>query len=209
MTHYDPVQDFCRRFNVRLDLTVPDMTFGEWTVRTIEVTPDQAKLNAVIDLFNGSGHRSVPAGTYRQLLHRHKIIMSNTPAELKDTLPLVAHAKGQVLINGLGLGITVELIIDQIDCVTVVEKDPDIVRVIGQHYLTKYPEKFVIIEADSLTFKPQGKYDAVWHDIWPTISSDNLKEMAILNRKYARRTRWQAAWCQEECKWMRRVERGR
>lgn len=187
-------------------VTVPTGRFGEWAVEQFTIDEEAARFNLYSNLMQGTGHRAVRPGTYTRLIHHGHVIMSDTPAEISDLAPLKAHAQGDVLINGLGLGIAIELIIDQVHCITVVEIDPDIVRTIGGHYLQKYPDKVVIIEADALTFKPRGHYHTVWHDIWPTISTDNLKTMGTLHRKYARKTDWQGSWCKDECLWMRREE---
>lgn len=58
-------------------------------------------------------------------------------------------------------------------------------------------------------WKPQkdAKWDFVWHDIWMSINSNNLKEMGNLKRRFARRTPLQMCWGEWECKRQKRRER--
>jgi hypothetical protein len=54
---------------------------------------------------------------------------------------------------------------------------------------------------------PKGvRYNAVWHDIWDNLCTDNLVEMARLHRKYARRCDWQGSWGKEILRYRKRQE---
>ena len=54
---------------------------------------------------------------------------------------------------------------------------------------------------DAFEYKPpKGKrYDAVWHDIWDGICTDNLKDMKKLHRKYGKNSNYQASWARGLC----------
>ena len=148
-------------------------------------------------------------GTYTKLMRNKTIIMSDTPAEIIDHSYFVYKAKGNVLINGLGLGWVIEALFrkEEVENITVIEKSQDVINLVGKHYIDKCPENKIltIIHADALIWKaPKGiKFDAVWHDIWDYICSDNLEDMKKLHRKYGKRTKWQGSWCRELCE-MRR-----
>jgi hypothetical protein len=98
--------------------------------------------------------------------------------------------------------------LDTVDHVDVVERDPRIVRTVGRWLQSEYGDRVTIHRGNALTIQwPRGtKWSVVWHDIWPTIASDNLVEMEKLHRKYGNRCRWQGSWAQAECRWMRRKE---
>jgi spermidine synthase len=130
--------------------------------------------------------------------------MSNTPDEIRDHRSFFKEARGRVLINGLGLGIALNVVLHKLDengkpAVTeaiVVEKSPDVIDLVQGSFKDKRI-KFVLY--DALEYKAEGTFDAVWHDIWPVINASNLKDMQKLHRKYGRKTNWQGSWCRREC----------
>jgi hypothetical protein len=118
------------------------------------------------------------------------------------------HKGGRGLVNGLGLGCVVGAMLDSLEHVDVVELDERIIRTIGAWYVAEYPGRVTIHHGDAYKAKwlPNTYWDVVWHDIWPTIASDNLPGMATLHRKYGRRAGWQGSWCEHEARWMRTKE---
>jgi len=187
--------------------SVPTGQRGNWRIERFAVTKEDAELERLRAIFSSSRGRSVPEGTYTRLMRNSTLVMSDTPDELSDCLPFLYEARGDVLINGLGLGTTVDLVLSlpEVGRVTVVEIAPEVITLVGPHLLEKYGERLDIIEADALTWKPPtGKrYSAVWHDIWDNICADNLPEMHRLHRRYGRRCDWQGSWCRERCEWQR------
>jgi hypothetical protein len=93
-----------------------------------------------------------------------------------------------------------------VDKVTVIENSPDVIALVGPTLKERYGDRLEIIEADAFTYQPPKgiKYSAVWHDIWPTLCEDNLKEMGTLHRRYGRRCDWQGSWGKELLKYHRR-----
>lgn len=189
-------------------INVPDGERGPWKVSTFKITEEQAKLDQLRSAMHGN-RRGVYPGTYKQLTRHGQVIMSNTHAECRDHKYFVHMAKGIVLINGLGLGVVLTEILAKEDVteVTVVEKDADVISLVGPSF--GGDPRVTIINEDCFTFRPpKGRvYDAVWHDIWDYICADNLTEMAKLHRKYGRRSRWQGSWCKAECQWAGRGRR--
>jgi hypothetical protein len=154
--------------------------------------------------------RYVPAGTYKAIKRSGNIIMSNTPDEIRDAHPFLRIAKGNVLINGLGLGIVLDLIINKVNednskaitSVIVVELSDDVIKLVGPTFNKDH--KVTIVNHDALTYKPTGHFDAVWNDIWDNITSDNLPTMKTLTRKYGRKSDWIGSWCRERCEYYAR-----
>ena len=179
---------------MNIDVNIPDGVQGDWAVETFTV--QDRELSEMLSLMKDG--RGVPAGTYKRLTRRGSVVMSNTPDEIRDFYYFVRRASGRVLVNGLGLGVVVKALLDKDDIthITVIEKDPDVIALVASHLNDLRLE---IICADALKYKPQSQYDAVWHDIWDGICSDNLPEMTKLHRKYAKRTPYQASWCRTEC----------
>ena len=198
------------------------MTWEQWKVelpvgecgavsirRMVKAPPDE--LERVRAIFRDQG-RLVPAGEYTAL-HRDGLLwMSDTPDEIRDQRG-VLNAMSQpdtqsVLIGGLGLGISVKMALAQphVERIDVVELDGDVLQLVGEHYATD--PRVHLHHADVLSIKwPVGsQWDVAWFDIWPTICTDNLDDMAKLNRSYARRTGWKQSWMEAMLRDMRRQE---
>lgn len=199
---------FSERINKQQEVykvDVPVGVSGEWEVERRVVTEDEAKLGAMRAAFSmGAGRgRHVPAGTYTGLKRNGYLVMSDTPDEIRDFMEFVRMAEGNVLINGLGLGVVTNAVLlkDDVEHVTVVESSEDVISLVAEHWLAKHPERLTVIAADAMEYKPPKgeRYNAVWHDIWDDICSDNLPAMKTLHRKYGRRSDWQGSWCRGLC----------
>jgi len=184
-------------------VNVPPGKSGVWSIEHFNVSEEQASLERMRSLFSSDHGRGVPAGKYTALRYNGFLIMSDTPDEMRDHLIAIDNATGNVLINGLGLGMVLKACLekDLVTHVTVIEKSLDVLQLVSEHYRGKYGERVTFICADAFEYKPPANthYDMVWHDIWPEISSENLPGMHKLHRKYGRRTDWQGSWCRGLC----------
>jgi spermidine synthase len=193
-----------RRFRV----SVPEGSRGNWQIRRITVSKQQAYVDMMRNLYKGQVERSVAADEYTQLLYCGDIIMSDTPAEIKDHLEFFSMMRGDVLIFGLGLGMAAKTALQdpEVRSVRVVELDPDVIALTAPSLSEEFGDKLEIVQADAFTYHRTCKdtFDVVWHDIWPTISRANLPQMKKLKRAWAKRARWQGFWAQPECESMNR-----
>jgi hypothetical protein len=190
---------------------VPDGKSGPWEVFSYTVSKADEDFGRMRAMFSSSRGRFVPAGTYKGLKREQHIIMSNTPDEIRDCYEFFREAGGRVLINGLGLGIALDVILHKkteeglyaVQEVFVIEKSEDVLNLVGPTFLKD--KRVHLIHDDAYTFKaPPGPYfDAVWNDIWDGICADNLEGMHKLHRKYGRKTKWQGSWCCGRCKYDR------
>jgi len=178
-------------------VTVPEGASGEWRVERFTVSDDDVRLHNICASFRPGG-RSMLAGTYTRLIRGRTLVMSDTRAEKRDHIGFVRRACGDVLINGLGLGMVCGAVLRKPDVtsVTVVELSSDVISLVG----ASYPEA-TIVHADAMTWRPPSgvRYGAVWHDVWDDICEDNLPEMKTLHRRYGRRAAWQGSWARELC----------
>lgn len=186
-------------------VNIPEGTCGRWKVEKFVVDPESLsyKLAALRD----RGRLPSP-GTYTRLVRGNDVIMSDTPAEMADHRHFVQIATGSILINGLGLGMVLAAVLAK-DCVTdvtVVEQSEDVYNLVAEHYLSD--SRVTVILADAYKWQPpKGKrYNAVWHDIWDDICSDNLEGMGKLHRKYGKRTDWQDSWARDICLYQKRQD---
>ena len=182
---------------------VPKGKKGDWSVERFIVSEENEKFGRLQAIFSGH-ERFVPAGAYTALKRNGATIMTDTPDEIGDHRVAIQKAKGDCIINGLGLGVILKAILEksEVKHVTVIENSADVIALVGAYYKKQFDSKLTIINADALDWKlPKGTfYDMVWHDIWDNICSDNLPEMHRLHRKYGKRSDWQGSWCRELCR---------
>lgn len=173
-------------------VTIPEGEKGPWKIKRVTVER--------MDWHSAQRGRHVPLGSVITVLTRRgKLVMSDTPAEMRDHDRPVWRATGSCLINGLGLGMVLKnvLLNPKVTDVTVIEISQDLIDLVAPHY----PDpRLQIICADALTWKPpKGKrYQMVWHDIWDDIIVTNLATMEKLHRKYGGRADWQDSWSRAE-----------
>jgi hypothetical protein len=181
---------------------VPEGIEGDWKVERFKISKAESEFSKLRAVFHPREY--VQPGRYTRLVRGRSIIMSDTLSERLDHQLAVHRAHGRILINGLGLGMVLNACLrkPEVDHATVVEISPDVIKLVAPHYQKRYGERLTIVEADALTWRPKkgSRFGMVWHDIWDTISGDNLPEMTKLHRSYGRRTEWQGSWCKEICR---------
>lgn len=168
---------------------IPEGERGRWKIERFTVGRNIETLRAAW------AGRAIDPGTYTRLLRGGRLVMSDTPAEIGDHIGFMRNAHGRILIHGLGLGMCLRAVLmnEKTDSVDVVEIDPDVIALVGPHYLKD--SRVRIHEGDALTFRLEGEWDYAWHDIWDDICADNYDEMKRLHRRYGRRVANQESWC--------------
>lgn len=136
--------------------------------------------------------------------------MSDTRAEIMEHVEFLNKLwwcetmKPRVLITGLGLGMAVNAALKHgASHVDVVEINQEVIDIIGPNFEGK---PVTIHQGDALEFRfpSKTKWDLAWHDIWPTITEDNIPEMDRLTTRYRHRVKWQACWQRKGCLELRR-----
>jgi hypothetical protein len=200
---------------MRVEIEIPDNKIGDWSVESFDISEEDAEFYNMRASFN-IGARTVYPGSYKRLVYKRQVVMSNTRSEVRDHSYFINRAikiGGDILINGLGLGVCLKAIADgsngNLKSVTVIEKYQEVIDLVWKHFRSDINDKIIVIKADALEWRPpkNKRYTLVWHDIWTDICTDNLKEMAKLHRKYGRKTDWQGSWCKELCLEYRRQEK--
>lgn len=182
---------------------LPEGEHGAARVARFTITEDEARMDRLRAAIHGHG-RGVKAGTYTKLLVNGTLWMSDTPAEVRDHQEPVrqAHARGgRILINGLGIGMVLRAVLasPKVEHVDVVELNPDVAALVGDHYAAIDPRVHVYLDdAHTIKWPADARWTVAWHDIWATITTDDSESRTRLNRKYARRTDWQGRWAQRE-----------
>lgn len=195
--------------------TVPAVDRGRIKVEHFTVSEDDAKFHNLRCMINGDRWGTISPGTYTRLVIDGSTMMSDTDMELLSCSPIMCHATGDVLIGGLGLGLILHPILakPEVKSVTVLELDPEVIALVTP-WLPK-DERLRIVQADVFTWKPPRgtRYDAIWLDIWPDRTVDNLDEMKRLRKVWAPRRRWPGAylgcWYEPVLKALKRLGRWR
>lgn len=135
--------------------------------------------------------------------------MSDTPMEKETNYSFLEHAHGDVLIGGLGIGMILLAIQDKenIESITVIEKEADIISLVGQQLPLN--EKVKILQGDIFEYVPEQRYHTIYIDIWPYINSEIYRnEMRPLISRYRKHLvqkskdpdRYINCWCSYEAK---------
>lgn len=197
-------------------VSAPDGKLGPWRISTFSLREEDVLLNNLRYIRDDKAYMVCPPGTYRRLTHdKRGVIMSNTPMETLTAQEAVDSARGNVLVNGLGLGMVIEAMLhkDEVRRITVVELDKHVLKLVGPtvtgvaHALGK---ELSLVHADAEAYEPPAgeRYDYVWHDIWDQIDDDNLPQMKRLMDKYRHIAKKQACWSRPQALALKR-EMGR
>lgn len=158
--------------------------------------------------------RPTGTGQFTRIVQGNVIWMSDTQSEIEDHFPFFDRVGGgdHVLITGLGLGVAVVGAIKMgAETIHVVELNEDVRDLIApqmQDYAEARGVEFHTFIGDARTWEPpEGvSYDLAWHDIWPTISDDNLTEMEAMRDHYGPYVDGpQECWAEDHCAMMQRI----
>lgn len=167
----------------KLRVDVPEGKAGPWAVQRFETVLDMTYLRFARE------NRPPGLGEMTRLIHKDRgTVMSDTCAEIEDLLRYIHNLRGNLLVTGLGLGMIIHMLTKvkeykgQVDTITVIEKDKDVIKLVGPHYLKN--KKVAIIQADAFLWKPRARFDSAWHDIWDVIDEKAREEYGELRRRF-------------------------
>ncbi len=129
---------------------------------------------------------------YLMLTQKNEIWMSVTPHEIKTMKEEIASAKGKVLTFGLGLGYYAFEVSNkkEVESVTIIEKDSQVISLFEKNILPsfKHKEKIKIIKQDAFSFfrseLKNGLFDTIFVDIYHT--AEDALPLYIRFRQYER-----------------------
>jgi spermidine synthase len=141
-------------------------------------------------LFNLRASRDHPmfrmrSGKYLRLSVGNQLMMSDTAMERISNKKFIDYADGRVLIAGLGIGLIIHNILhkESITEIIIIEKHQDVIDLVAPYFTDP---RLKIICADIFEWKPQKgeKFDTIYFDIWPQITTENLKQIKVLHNKF-------------------------
>jgi hypothetical protein len=181
---------------------------GEWQIKEFEITEEKAKHINLRALISGTGRGQIEPGEYLKLINSKQIIMSNSPDEIRDFEQYVWKFYGDVLVSGLGMGLVVQYLLGlkKVNHITVIEQSADVIGLTVPYFEDHIKNnRMKVIHGDVFMckFPKNKKFDWAWHDIWPIIEYENVKEMGILRRRFMhhmKAPKRQLCWAEDYCR---------
>ena len=174
----------------------------KFSLQHFNVTEKEVRHCKMIDAIHGRReYAGFTAGKYVKLVRKNttfnNIVMSDTWMEKYTNMEVYYHAKGDVLIAGLGIGMVLLGIQSkpEVTSITVVEKEQEIISLVTSHLPLN--DKVTIVHSDIFSYVPDRKFDTIYFDIWDNLCGDNWEEMKKLHRKFVRKRKpngWMSSW---------------
>ena len=178
--------------NIKLDNIID----GEYKFELLSYDPYEGFLYK--DISNLSNHIEQTSIGYFDEEYKYIALSTNddiwmliTPHEINTMKDAVNKAYGNVITFGLGLGYFAYMcsIKDNVESVTIIEKDKNIIELFNKHILPqfKHKDKIIIIESDAIEYlkRKSFDYDYAFVDLWRDI--DDGLPLYVLTNKLALR----------------------
>jgi hypothetical protein len=176
----------------RVPATLEPQKFGPWTI----IRADIRESIPIFVSWVGFETMTMLCRYTTATMHKEhgEVVMEDSLRELRRHLPIWLHARGRILVTGLGLGCVVRglLASPDVEHITVIEIDERIIRVVGKEF--ERNDRVRMIHGDALTVKLEDKFDFAWHDIW-TEGNEHLQVLHVrLIKRFHPRCQMQGAW---------------
>ena len=104
--------------------------------------------------------------------------MAIKPNEIETMKKPIEKAKGRVLVYGLGIGYFAFMVSEkaEVESVTIVERDENVIKLFERHILPQFPnkQKIIVIKSDAFDFAKnemkKGSFNYVFTDLWHDVS---------------------------------------
>ena len=169
------------------DIRIPEERFGRWELRRETYAPFEGFVCG--DLLLEPDFREIPpigffpeAFSFPVVQEEGREWMAIKPNEIETMQPALDRVEGRVLTLGLGLGYFAYMasLKESVRSITVVERDPDAIRLFESRILPQFPhgEKLAIIQGDAFEYlenrMPRSPFDFAFVDLWHD-ASDGLE----------------------------------
>jgi hypothetical protein len=203
---------------------IPEGSVGSARVTHFTVTRADSSFAALRSVVTGRRAEIVSPGRYARLSIEDELVMTDTNMERRTNRPLIEHARGHVLVGGLGLGMVVFGLLAKkptIRSLVVLEVSPDVIALIQPHL--PVDARLTIVQVDVFGWdgwqdhaehgwQGQGwrgrsprrglsrkgpQFDTIYFDIWPSIQASNIPSAELLRGLAAGRVArggWMGDW---------------
>ncbi|MCQ2147635.1 MAG: hypothetical protein MJZ16_08975 [Bacteroidales bacterium] len=164
----------------------PKVTLGEWEFTYLKYKPYEAFLRG--DIILKEDLREIPTVgffdkeyRYPAVLQKGREWMAVKPSEIESMKEPLSIVSGKIVTFGLGLGYFTFMasMKENVESITVVERDLDVIRLFEKHILPQFPDKgkIRIVRSDAFAYMdktmPEEKFDYAFVDLWHD-TSDGL-----------------------------------
>ncbi len=114
--------------------------------------------------------------------------MSMTPNEVISQRGMLRRSRGRTAIAGLGMGWMARRVLErkQVAHLTIVERDPDVLRYFGEPLQTEFGDRVTLVEGDAYAHDWDA-YDVSLWDIWPGVGDAAWDRKFLLLQDQLRR----------------------
>ena len=194
------------------NIRVKETKIGDWEFKYEKYKPYEAFVYD--DLIVKSNFVEIPRIGYFEEEFEYLAVLENdnewmliTPNEINTMQPIVDEVCGKVVTFGLGLGYFAYMasIKEDVESVTIIEKDEDVIKLFETYILPQfdYKEKIRIVKSDAFNFAANMEgYDYAFVDLWHDVGDGvelylKMKSLEKDNIKYR-------YWIEESLKsWLR------
>lgn len=150
----------------RIRVNIPEQETKNWYIRKVVGDSSTIYSDAV---GRDMGGKTEPHDEYTFLCQKNpksNIVMADTYHEYREHQHLWDNASGNVLIGGLGLGFVNHFLINapNIQSVTIIEKEQEVIDMVWQH--CPKDERFELVHADIESYAPTRTWDYGWFDTY-------------------------------------------
>jgi spermidine synthase len=134
----------------------------------------------------------------------NKTMMSSHEFETITNQKFLDNAKGDILIFGLGIGLIVFPLLNDVEVksITIVEIDNGLIDEVFPIIIQNDVQSKVSVYLTSVfEFNTEKMFDTIYFDIWSDINQQSFSEMKILSEKFRKNLKpdgWMDSWCSEE-----------
>ena len=195
MVRYLDERDFLNDAYYRAIGVAETAVSGEWELKSFVIQPFTAFVCG--DPLSFPDGRIVPQIGFFDCVYRFPGVtqcgrewMTLLPNEIITQRVPIKKARGRVLTYGLGLGYFAFMCANkaEVESVTVVERDENVIKLFERLLLPKFPhpEKIKVVCADAFDYAehtaPDGRFDYIFADIWhdPTDGVEAYKRFKTL-----------------------------
>lgn len=181
------------------NIKVIEDKIGNWEFKYLKYKPYEAFIYD--DLIIENEHKEIPSVGYFDEEFEYLAVLENgnewmliTPNEINTMQPIIDDVSGEVVTFGLGLGYFAYMasLKENVNSVTVVERDKNVIELFNSYILPqfKYKDKIKIICEDAFDFASTMEgYDCAFVDLWHDVSDGvrlylRMKQLEKKNIKY-------------------------
>ena len=161
------------------NVKIPNVKKGTWELKS-ETYPAYRGVIAADMIIRDDFSEVPPLGFFTEdfvfpaVLEDGNEWMTLTPVDLDTSDEAIERAHGKVVTFGLGLGYYTYMVSEkaEVDSITVIEKNPDVIALFNEYILPQFshPEKVRLINTDAFEYAeremPREGYDVAFVDTW-------------------------------------------